>query len=456
MTISNLFSSRDAWVAFGVRHRDWITGIFIALGCATLAAILVGKTGAFFYQNFTPEVVYAACGHGFFHPGRIPAVLEDFVLLRTRTFDCSALGAVTDLNPPGIFARLQLYLSHAAALFLKPPVLDARDLWPLVALLAGAYAAGVYALIRLFFPLPQAVVGGILVAISPVALVLISHLRDYSKAPFFVWALVFLVLAIRADKLRSAIGWAALAGLAVGIGRGFRADLLVLLVIGGAALLATTSVQALLRRGVAGLVFAAVAILASWPIQSLQVPSSAGQLVLQGLSDPFEAFLGLTPAPYSFGSKYSDELALSSIAAAERPARPDWDSKEPPPFYDVSQSMRYSTESALRWLPLFVGDLATQGLKSVAWIAALPAVVSSDRPPDPAVPVRNGSSTSQLLFFVYDVIGRAWLIPVALAGLILFFWREAVLRPKTVLAMAVLLGLSAAYTVVQFSTRHFF
>ena len=447
----------DARTLLRDERADWIVGMLIALVGATLSVLVVLKGGyLFFYQNFAPEVIYAACGHGFIHPGRIPAVLEDFVLLKAPTFDCASLGAIAEQNPPGLFARLQLYLSYATLPLWRPPILNSVTLWPLVALLSAAYAGGAYALFRLFFPLPQATIGGLVIAASPIALPLVSMLRDYSKAPFFIWTLVFLILALRTHNMRWTLGWSALAGLVTGIGVGFRNDVVILLLLGVAACLATTSVRTLLRRAPAAAVFLSVAIAAGWPILSLSGYSTAGSLLLQGLSQPYEKFLGLEPAPYSFGVSYSDELALSSVAAAERPRIPDWDANEAPAFYDVSQAMKHSTESVFRWLPLFPADLATQGLKSVAWIVAMPAVIAADREADPGHAVRTGPSHSRALLLAYDLIGHPWLIPLALVGSLVFLWREVVLRPDTALATAVLIGLAAAYTAVQFSTRHVF
>ncbi|MCP3054986.1 hypothetical protein [Aurantimonas marianensis] len=440
------------------RHLDWIAALLIAAVGATLGVLTLRQAGyLFFYQNFTPEVVYAGCGLGFGHPGAVSDVLKEFILVRAREFDCQALGAAAAIGPPGLFARLQLYLAYAVGALWHPPRLTYAELWPLVAVATGAYAAGAFVLLRLFFPLVLALVGGGVLAASPVALSLVTSFRDYSKAPFFVWTLVFVILTMRAGSLRGALGWGMLAGLAIGIGVGFRGDVIILAPIGVLALLVAPGLRALARRGAGAAAMVAMMMLSAWPILSVTGSGAAGSLVLQGLSEPFRSYLAIEPAVYGLGDRYSDELSLSSIAAAERPLHPEWDNRESPPYYGVSQAMRYSGTNMVRWLPYFLGDLATQGLKSAAWITAFPVLVATDRTGlDPGGPVRNGPAASRYLAFFYDALGNVWLVPLAIAGLAVFFWREMAIRPNEALGVAVIFALVLAFPVVQFSVRHVF
>ena len=425
--------------------------------CAALSVTVLLQVGTvFFYQNFSPEVIYAACGLGFKHPGNIPAALQSFLLAQQSTFDCTQLDPAAALQPPGLFARLQLYLSYSIALFWRPPVLAYTDLWPVAAALSGAYASGAYVLFRRFLPRLPAVVGGLLVTFSPLALSLAPSLRDYSKAPFFIWGMVFLICAIRATTLRQAILSAFAAGLVAGIGIGFRGDVLVLVPAGLISLLVVTRWSDLRLRVPAMVVLAATSIACAWPILGASPGASYGSVIMQGMSDPYLRFLGLDRAIYGLGARYSDELVLSSIAAAERPQIPNWDENEAEPLYGVSQSMKLSGHNALAWMPLFIGDLATQGLRSLVWLTAMPALVAENRPNDPGFGGIMSTVSTLSGRLVYRVFGHAWLIPLGLAGMIAFSWREFALRPRTFPATAVLLGLLAASTVAQFAARHIF
>lgn len=224
------------------RRLDYLVALLVGLVGGGASVVILQQTQILFlYQNFAPEVVYAACGVGFGHPGEIPASLHDFLLARAPEFDCAVLQDAPPLQPVGLFTRLQLYLSYALIALWGPPTLRHVDLWPLVGLLGGAYAAGGFALFRLFFERNAALLGGVLIALSPLALTLLISFRDYSKAPFFVWGVVFLICAIRTHRPSHTCGWATLAGLAVGVGIGFRLDLLVLLIAGCISLLTVTN-----------------------------------------------------------------------------------------------------------------------------------------------------------------------------------------------------------------------
>ena len=94
----------------GWQRADWLAGVVVGLiGGGASIAILAQVQVLFFYQSFTPEVVYAACGFSFGHPGDIPAALHDFLLARAPSFDCSELANPQALQPVALFARLQLW-----------------------------------------------------------------------------------------------------------------------------------------------------------------------------------------------------------------------------------------------------------------------------------------------------------------------------------------------------------
>jgi hypothetical protein len=436
---------------------DLLAAGFVGLVCSALSVRMLLESGyLIFYQNFAPELVYAACGLGYSHPGDIPPALQDFLLLRRHSFDCSLLDSRAALGPITYFPRLQQYLSLIVVSLWRAPILDYLSLWPLVAALSAAFGSGCFVLLRLFLPRLPSLLGASLIAISPIALSLVVYIRDYSKAPFFIWGLVCLLCAIRTRSLLPACIYTGLAGVVVGVGIGFRADLWLLLPVGCLALVIVTSWRDLGIRIPAMFVFAAVSLAAGWPILSFSAGSSSGTILMQGLSDRYQRFLGLGEAPYGLGARYSDELVLSSVAAAERPRTPGWDANEPSMLQGMSQSMTKSGQNALEWMPAFVGDLATQGLKSWVLIAAMPVVLAQGRPPDPAFAGVSSLGPVQFTAHFYRNIGHSWLVPLSLSGLLLFAWRETALRPREFPATAFLIAIVAASTMVQFAVRHFF
>lgn len=451
MRLLELFKIIPSW-----KLDSAIAALFFVFSAALSLSVLKLVGTLFFYQNFSPEVVYAGCGLGFQHPGTISESLQRFLLVQQSSFDCNLLDSAATLQPAGFFARLQLYLSYSVVFLWSPPVLTYWDLWPLVVLLGGAYGAGLFVLFRLFLPRPISALGAVLASLSPIALTLMLSFRDYSKAPFFIWGLVFLVSAIRADTIRAACWHALAAGIAVGLGFGFRADLIILVPFGILALLAVTTWRDLTVKIPAIAVFAATSILVSWPAASVGSGSSPGSILIQGMSEPFQRFLGLERAQYHLGNRYSDELVLSSVAAAERPKMPDWDKNESTALYGISQSMKLSGHNAQKWMPLFIGDLSTQGLKSLAWLTAMPALFAAGRPIDISFGAVLISAITAPGKLIYATLGNAWLVPIGIAGAIAFCLREVASRPRYFLATALLIGLLAASSTAQFAVRHIF
>lgn len=436
---------------------DWVLGVgFALLGAVLGAAVLHQSSMLYFYQAFMPEMVYSACGHGFVRSPITPSPMVDFLVGRSAVFDCATIGIVPE-QPAGIFFRSQLYLAWAVSALWRLTSIRYSNLWPLVSTLVGAYACGCFVLVRLFFARWPAAAGAALLALSPVMLSMVPYFRDFSKAPFFIWAIVFLILTMRAELLRMALLWAALSGAAVGMGLGFRSDVFILLPIGIIGLVVSSGPKRW-KAGVATIaVFAASALLAGAPLLGVGKAGASGTLLMQGLSDPFQSYLDLGPVPYSLGARYSDEIVLSSVAADLRPADPGWDAGEGKLGHTVSQAATRSGSYVMGWLPYFAGDVTTQALKSAAWVIVFPELVAPGRVNlDPGVPVRAAPQIARLLNRLYDRLANSWVAMICAAGFVAFFWREAAVRPREAFALFLIFGALLTYPVVQFSVRHVF
>ena len=350
MTLPGTFVRRTA-------RSNAFWGVLVAVVGGVLGLrVFLDANYLFFYQNFLPEIVYAVCGHGFVRPLVIEGALKAFLLQQTPAFDCAEL-SLEALGPQGYFASIQPALNALVSALWSPPILEIAELWPLPLVASAALAGGGFVLLRLFLPLGLAVAGALLLAASPVALSLVLSFRDYVKAPFFLWAIAFLVLALRSQTLARGMIFAAFAGVVIGLGVGFRIDLTILIPIGVVALAFVTRVRLIPVRAAAALSLAIVAVGVGWPVLSGAAPSVAGSPLLQGLSEPFRAYLGLDAAPYTFGDRYSDELTLSSVAAAERPTTPNWDAGRtgaadwPVAGHDASDAARDALGAPLRRRP---------------------------------------------------------------------------------------------------------
>ena len=443
---------------FATGHPDGLMlAVFALLGAAVGAQVIFHVGSVFFYQNITPETVMWACGRGFVHPQELTSPLADFLLLRRSPhFDCSSLNQVSTVGPPGFFFRVQLYLSWCAALLWRWLGVNQTSLWPLAAALAGAYSAGCFALARLFLSRTMAVIGAVILTLSPIAVSIIFVLRDFSKAPFFIWTLVFLLQALRAQTRHAALCYAAAAGVMTGAGYGFRSDGIILVPIGVMFLLA----GARQRMPAAALVpacFVGLFLITAYPVFRHSNQGGFGTVVMQGATEPFRAFLEISPAPYSLGSAYSDELTFSGIAAEERRTDSEWDQHEGRPIYSVSQAAAISSRKLVNWVSLFPADFALQAVKSGAWIVGFPALIAPSRShPDPAYVYRLRLTPSRFLEPLYVALGQPCLPLICGVGLCALLLRVQARSPREAVAVALLLTTMVTYTGIQFSLRHIF
>ena len=197
---------------------------------ALLYFLSVGYT--FFYQTMTPESALWACGHGLVHPSEISAPFAAFLRGATPTLGCDQLITSHPTGPIGLFARVQPYFTWSAALLWRAFGLNNRALAPLLFILYGTYGCGCYAVARLFLGRALAFVAAAYLLIAPAVIGMTLTLRDFSKAPFFVWSIALLITAIRRKDFGGRIAFATLAATVVGIGYGFRSDSLTFLPLG--------------------------------------------------------------------------------------------------------------------------------------------------------------------------------------------------------------------------------
>ena len=412
---------------------------------------------AFFYQTFTPEVLLWACGHGFRHPVALSPQMVDFLLHRSApSFDCASIPSDIATGPAGFFFRTQLYMSWVVAILWRVLGPAQTAVVPLAAVLGAGYATGCFAVARLFCGRVAASVAALALALSPVAIGMVYMLRDYAKAPFFLWAIVLLVLAVRASTSRRALALAAAAGATAGVGYGFRADLGIMLPI-GLVFVAIAARQRMRARVALVACYAAAYLVLAAPILGLGNGGNVGSLIMQGATEPFRAFLDLRPALYTLGQKYSDELTLSGIAASERPRHPDWDAHEPAPYYGFSQAFADSLSYVLEWAPNFPADFAAQALKGATWILGFPALVAVTRGnPDPGFPLRLDVGLVRWQEPVYALFGHPWMPLLGLLGMLAWLLRVSARSPREAWGLAVLLLALATYPGIQFSVRHMF
>ena len=399
-----------------------------------------------FYQSYFEPAVMVACGHGFTRVPQRPQALDDFLNLRTAAFSCDSLPADAAPTTSGLYQSAWYYLLLTVGATWSVFGVSWSSLGPLFGLLFGLTTGLAFVLFRLGMGRPLALLCAVAFAVSTSHLSNVPHLRDYAKAPF-VLALIVTMAALvygRASRRRLVIVSAA-GGVVLGIGYGFRTDLLAcippllvslwLFAPGGALQHVAWKVQATV-------VMLAAFLIAGWtPIR--QVTGEGGcqwHVTLLGLSSYFDDGLRVGAASYDWGP-YSDLFLYSAVASHTRP-----DSS-------AASGLRYCGTDYDRYTAAYMatiarhvpGDFATRALASSVAILDLPAAWRTS-----PLPSYDGSFYDWRQRRLEDLMG----------------WGPLLVIPFLMLAAAhdLRIGLWALFTLLwfgalpmlQFANRHYF
>jgi len=445
-----------------LRDVDWILAlIFLGAGCAIGYRFLVDFGVTNLDQQWMPAAVMWACGQGLHDPASSPPALTAFLKMELPSFDCRDLISVGAADHTNAVINTQLYLGLAAAVSWRLLGVSYLSLSPLLGVLYGAYVAGCFVLLRLFLSRGLAAFAAAILAVSPIAVTMLRHLRDFSKAPFIIWALVLLILAVREHRSNRLAVIAALAGLVVGVGIGFRADVKLVALVGIVILAFGLNRNALtLRTRFAALsIFATIS--AALGILGSSRATGMGYYAIQGAAEPFTTFLGVIKPSYDVGYRYFDAYSITTIAADLRPQAPDaWDLHEMR-VSDVHESYALTRANAyaLSWMPLFIGDSVTRGLKSASWIAGYYALFAPKRIGlDPYhLPVSHAyTSVVRLSEPYFSYLSQPWLPYIGLFGCLALVFRSFSRSPREAACIFFILTILLMAPGIQFSARHVF
>ena len=329
-----------------------------------------------FYQSYFEPAVMTACGKGFVvtqSPSLAPS-LRAFLIEQTDRFSCTDLPADLVVGTTGLYQRPWRYLMTSVAVAWMVVGISWSGLAPLFGVLFGLTTVAVFALCRTVVGRSGAMFCVALLCVSPVQLANLPNLRDYAKAPFTLALIAILIaLVVRPLRRRHLLVLSACYGIVLGIGYGFRTDLLIeippfLMVV---ALFLPGGVLTNLPLKAAAVTFCAASFLvAAWPIIR-SVTSGGGcqwHFFLLGLSDPFNAALGVRGGSYGWGHLYRDEYLWATVANFAGRVRPDLGYIEYcSRSYDVA-----SWEYLRRILLTFPADMVTRAYASALHILELP------------------------------------------------------------------------------------
>jgi hypothetical protein len=277
----------------------------IAIGSFTRA----GNQPQFYQGQFGPAALWA-CGRGFVNPPT-PAIVLDKVpgYLRTTTpapgfesfsafltreresFDCGELPSSFAAEPPVLFQGAERYLLMLAAIVWSVSGISWSALNVIGPIFAGLTAACIYLLARTGMGRLLAVAVAMLWITSPLQLTQMPHLRDYAKAPFFMFSVCGIAwITLTAESRRTTVVALAIVGAVVGFGFGLRTDVATYLPLVAIAVLVFRpgfERADLATRGLAAVACVLGFLIVAWPIiRAYQTGDNLGHVAILGLSDP--------------------------------------------------------------------------------------------------------------------------------------------------------------------------
>jgi len=282
----------------------------------------------FFYQLYYEPAVMVACGKGFVvAQPQIPAMTR-FLNEQTQTFDCKDIPANATLGTEGLYQGSSRYLMTAVGWTWRRVGIGWRKLGPFAGLLFGLTVAAAYGIFRLGMGRVLAALMAWALSVSTLHLANLPSIRDYAKAPFtlLLMCLMGLLVTMRPSWARVLVV-SLLSGLVLGIGYGFRTDLLITIpaFIATVFLFLDAGWRDRLKYGAAATaVFLATFYASGWPVIT-SVKNTWGcqwHTAIIGLGDDATHDLGIAAAPYDWLDGFTDEFVYAtstSYAVRQRP-----------------------------------------------------------------------------------------------------------------------------------------
>ena len=270
-----------------------------------------------FYEFHFEPAVLLTCGKSFgrMESGITPA-LHDFLYKKKLYFSCDELPATTKINTD-VAIHAWYYFIKAVSLLWKITGIS----WPAVDLLFAFFFAIVtimsYGIYRLAMPPILGLIGAVIFASLPAHLQHLISFRDYAKAPFLLSAFFILGLLVSkqlANKYKIIL--VILLGMIVGVGFGFRPDLLIIIPAAIMTLLFFI-VSSIFNRLFLLFLFMLSFVITALPIfltyRNPDIGSCFWHFPLLGLSSQFMQALNNTPSVYHWIYQFSDEFIYSTV-----------------------------------------------------------------------------------------------------------------------------------------------
>jgi hypothetical protein len=421
------------------------------IGTVSLRSFL--RTGGkleFYQVEFGPSVL-VACHRPYANAAaELLEPLNAFLHGQADRFDCALLPPKAPVyGSLGAYHRTARYLLWAVGLLWRMTGVDWNAVPLLIAALFGATSVMAYGIARLGMGRVLAIGVATATTVSTFNQSMMPFLRDYAKAPFILAAILVMGCIVKWGTTRvRLLGLAALGGMTVGLGLGFRNDILLVIppLLFTVIALAPRGTRAVITRFAACLVFAATFVVTALPVLADYAGgTNTGHVSVLGLTAPFDEQLGVAPPIYEYGHFYSDTLAAAMISTYA-------DRMRPQPGGVAYLSPEYDRAafgylgSVARYFP---ADLV---VRAYAAIFTLPPYFFDQYqyPPNNL----NGPKAVRLYRYRAQIDER--LIPLARWAVLLAIFLIALRSVRwAVLALLVPLFFMGG-TAIQFQPRHFF
>ena len=317
------------------------------------------------------RAVMVASGRGFVWPPAeaIPG-LDDFLAHKTASFDPRSI-------PPEVKASswdesvsgYHRYLVYAIGLTWRLLGISWASIQYLMGILFGATIAIGYGLLRLGMNRLVSFLGAVCFMLSPAMLAILPRVRDFSKAPFVLGAVLIMGgLAKGPVTVRAYLGLAGLLGLVMGVGMGFRQDAMICLppaVVVVGLMTCGESRLSIPRRTAAVALLLACFVVAAWPMLHRMDSGGAQPYhpIVQGFCTEMRDNLGLGMAGYEPLSRGDDNFVFSTLCSYDQRVNGGSD--------DMTYNSPAAVQTGKQWIletaRTFPADVITRAYAALLW-----------------------------------------------------------------------------------------
>ena len=306
------------------KHRLDIIIFIVLLIAGTIGGFSYLKQNQrkiFIYEFHFQPAVLASCGHGFGHlTGKPPQSLANFLNKDSNHFSCQALPSNPRINHH-VAIRAWYFMLMAIALLWKLFGVSWIVAYAFFASFLGLSLALSYAIYRLGMNRLFSLVGVGIFVYLPGQLEALLHFRDLARTPFILFGILIIAyLVLRNTSWKKRILLSFVLGLVIGLGYGFRPDVLILLPPAFVSLLFFLPKLRLLqiwKNILLVLILLAGSWLAASPMlktyQHQDIGSCFWHFPTLGLATQFQHELNMPLDHYDWLHFYSDDFAYATI-----------------------------------------------------------------------------------------------------------------------------------------------